>query len=600
MADGKGERAFGGGAYVMGMLAYGKSGQEKVARRSLEIPEKCPKSFVKPTEYQSAIRVCIQPDTATSATKFEDWSENEVLLLHHTIKEQETYRFTVETLHDDKTKEQVHVATRATNVKSALENFRLTDREIDQLRIFQAPGDPVAKLRDIHQDWTQVHQILGRVTNSIATALTWFSPLQFLRNGKVTRGWLEVLSYGDTAQGKSEMALAFLDHFGLGQHVTGENSSLAGLLAGVDKVGNQNYAKLGILPRNDRGLLHLDEWHDVPVDVKKSMSAPRSSGVITLSKIAFVSALARVRKLFMANPIDKRGRSVPMALSPFGILHVMGIMGGSPEDVRRLDYVIGWKEQDAITELIYGDPIKVGELRYGRELSRRLVLWAWTRKIEDVVFTEAAESVLRRTAHALVTTYSKAIPLWDAGDSINKLARVAAAVAAHLFSTTDGVSLIVDAPHVEAAARLVEGLYRSPDLEFLQMSGQEQRAGISWDEVREISQTLCGRQVEDYTKVRRLLVEILAAPEATWTPRGLAASSGTREEFATKVLARFRETGMLELLFGDSFKVMPRGVEAAKRILGFWSRESVPPHLESAPARDQLQAMFGAEECRDP
>ena len=65
------------------------------------------------------------------------------------------------------------------------------------------------------------------------------------------------------------------------------------------------------------------------------------------------------------------------------------------------------------------------------------------------------------------------------------------------------------------------------------------------------------------------------------------------------MLTRLRQSDCLEFLYNDAFKVLPRGVEAAKRIIAFWSQEKVPPHLEDAPAKDIIQGMFGATEVRD-
>jgi hypothetical protein len=103
------------------------------------------------------------------------------------------------------------------------------------------------------------------------------------------------------------------------------------------------------------------------------------------------------------------------------------------------------------------------EHRYTSELCRKLILWAWTRTREQVEFTAEATTAILRHSVELAKQFSAAIPLVDKGGMRYKLARLAAALAARLFSCSeDYESIVVYECHVEYVVNFIRQMYCAP------------------------------------------------------------------------------------------------------------------------------------------
>jgi hypothetical protein len=93
-----------------------------------------------------------------------------------------------------------------------------------------------------------------------------------------------------------------------------------------------------------------------------------------------------------------------------------------------------------------------------------LIRWVWTRKAEDVEFTQDAVETILVSAIAAARKYHSSIPLVEAADHRLKLARLSVGCAARLFSTdATGEKVIVEKEHVEFVVSLLEKCYHSLD-----------------------------------------------------------------------------------------------------------------------------------------
>jgi hypothetical protein len=347
--------------------------------------------------------------------------------------------------------------------------------------------DPLKALEEIHQEFElYVHKIRGRIYQSIAIALPWFSPLQIIWEGKKERGWLEVLVFGDTSQGKSAMVKRFQDHFQAGVFRSGKATSVAGLLAGARQLGGSKdwVVKPGLLPRCHGGLLSLDEYHGVSSDTARAMSQARSEGIVHYDKIVSFTRVCMVRKHFLANCINKEGESVWMAEESFPIRYVPLIMH-SPEDTRRLDYAVGFATSQEIRDQIFSPPSLNGHRQqFDSSRCASLVHWIWSRTAQDVIFLPETEAQILTNSRMMADRYDCEIPLVEAGDARIKLARVSAAVAGHLFSADEsGEKLLVKPEHVDAAFSLLEWIYHGTDTKFAEYAEHNRTAGATNDKV---------------------------------------------------------------------------------------------------------------------
>src|SRR6185503_2222957 len=92
-----------------------------------------------------------------------------------------------------------------------------------------------AKFDEIHQDLeANVTKIYRRRDLLTAFDLVTHSVLSFRFQGNIVhKGWCEALVIGDTRVGKSESVGRLVNHYRVGELVTGENASFAGLIGGM-------------------------------------------------------------------------------------------------------------------------------------------------------------------------------------------------------------------------------------------------------------------------------------------------------------------------------------------------------------------------------
>jgi hypothetical protein len=145
-------------------------------------------------------------------------------------------------------------------------------------------------------------------------------------------------------------------------------------------------------------------------------------------------------------------------------------------------------------------------------------MWAWSRTAEQVVWVgDAAARVLQiATEHGEKYRYATEIPIVEPNEQKVKLARLAVATAAMLFSASeDGQRVLVTADHVRFAADFLESLYAKPSLAFDDYAAAQRRKYHLEDagKVKEIvSRTGMGPKLlmEQSLLTQRDLQEILA------------------------------------------------------------------------------------------
>lgn len=365
-----------------------------------------------------------------------------------------------------KTQATVHLLSEAEPAQDNISAFAVTPELIDRLKIFQAPaGHLEERLSDIYDDFaTSVHKIRDRADMQIAYDLVWHSAIAFTFNGAlVRRGWVEALVMGDSGQGKSEMATTLLQHYGLGERVQSEQSSLAGLIGGLEKMGDTWLLSWGRIPLNDKRLLIIDEAHGLAGSTVEAMSDVRASGVAEITKIRTERTNARCRIIWLANPVS----GLTLGQHNQGVLAVKELFK-KPEDVRRLDLALTVASGD----VDFASSINVrrdesGDPKYSSAACRSLILWAWSRRPDQVEFSTDATDLILSSATSMAQRYHASIPLVEPSDQRLKLARLAVAAAARVYSASDdGERIRVEREHVEFVASFLEHVYSSPAMAY--------------------------------------------------------------------------------------------------------------------------------------
>lgn len=384
----------------------------------------------------------------------------------YNIDSNATYIFRGYMYPDPETQHAVFLLVDFEHAADQLDRYALTTERKAELRNFFPGGHDVGR---IHEFLDTTYEYLARRVSKIylrralhqAVDLAFHSALGFSFNNEfIRRGWLDVLIMGDTRTGKGYVTERLCRYYGVGEVASGENCTFAGLVGGVQQIGSRKSWAVtwGFLPRNDRRLVVIDEASAVGQDTLSRMSRVRSEGVAEVFKIVTERTLARTRTIWNANPSD--GRSIREF--EHGVEAVASITERK-EDLARFDYAIVIASDEV-------SPAVINQLRQElpseipgfQQACRDLILWVWSRKPTQVIFDAKAVDIILTNAVELGKRYHHSIPLVQAENMREKLAKVAVAIAARVFSTdAEGEKIVVTAACASYAVGFFKYIYDS-------------------------------------------------------------------------------------------------------------------------------------------
>lgn len=357
---------------------------------------------------------------------------------------------------------------------SDIDTFKMTPEVKELLSLFWPDEDqtPLQKMREIAEDLqANVTRIYSRTALHIAYDLVWHSVLNFkFRGVDIGKGWLELMVIGDTRTGKSDAAQRLCHHYGAGVLTTCEGATFAGLVGGVQKLSDVWMVQWGVIPLNDRRLVVLDEAGGIAgKGILEQMSSVRSSGIAQINKIQSRETPARTRLIWIANPVD--GERVEAYAN--GAVDALKGLANNPEDIARFDVAMAVASSDVpAREINTRRPPRVPH-QYTHAACATLVNWVWSRTPDQIRWAKGVENYVLDVAQELGRRYIPEPPLIQAENVRIKLARLAVAVAARLFSCDEtGERLVVHREHVAAAEKLLDGFYRMPSFGYADHSAQ--------------------------------------------------------------------------------------------------------------------------------
>jgi hypothetical protein len=328
--------------------------------------------------------------------------------------------------------------------------------------IEQFDGPPEARLEAISKMFeSRVTRIFAQRELHMAMDVVYHSVLKFkFGEVKPERGWMELLAVGETRSGKSTAAQQLIELYEQGHLCSGENTTVAGLLGGLEKktgFGSEGAwaISVGELPLCHRRLIVIDEAQGLDIGQIGKMSDVRSRGVVNIQKIRSGSWPSQVRIIWLANARKFRYKHKIEALHD---------QMGQAEDLARVDiplWLVRPRDDDVNRTQEPYDELTQDE----RNVIRWIVLWAWSRKPEQIVWKPTTVETLYRLREDLVNSYSiNEFPIFPESEAHVRLARMAVAIAARLYSTDDGENLVVRAEHVGAAHALYDLFLKDAEL----------------------------------------------------------------------------------------------------------------------------------------
>jgi len=389
----------------------------------------------------------------------------------YNIQTNKSYMLYGKTIPDPEDQTATHWFTKAEPMMESLQDFKLSDDYKDALKIFNPEENTIdaveLKFLEICEDLTYnapETAIIGREDLMIAFDLVYHSVLKFnFLGNEINKGWIECLILGDTGTGKTISALKLLRHYHLGEYITLEKATTAGIIGGISNIGNANIFTWGIFPINDGRLVILDEVNGLDQTAISDLSAIRSTGIAERTIVGSTRRTqARVRTIWISNP-RSNVRSIKYYSS--GVEAIRELIGRA-EDIQRFDFAVIVGADEVSAELI-NSPIKKKVIhKFTSELCNKLILWTWSRKPTDIKFEFEAEKLILKTAIEMGNKYSDSIPLVQVTTQRIKLARLAVATACRMFSTTDGENVIVKPFHVEFVKSYLDRIYNTPNFNY--------------------------------------------------------------------------------------------------------------------------------------
>lgn len=440
--------------------------QRLAIMKAIGVPSCCKKSEFAALSYYNIEHAIVSPPMDVVHRNAERISQP-AMCIGDRLEVNESYQITGRMYPHPKSQQSTLLISKYETTQDALSTYVCPPETAEQLRVFKTSSDVQSKLDHIYADFeANVTRIYMRRDLHLVCDLMYHSPLYLPFDGRVTKGWVEALVVGDSGHGKSAVSCGtdgqggLMEHYRLGKKVEAKNASVAGLLGGLQQMGQRWFVTWGEIPNSDRRAVIIEELKGAHPDVFAKLTDMRSSGRAKLEKIEKRETWARTRLLVNSNP--RSGRF--MDQFNFGVEAIKELIPGL-EDIRRFDVslIVAASEIKAsvLNQLNTSRPVV--QHTYTSDLCRSLVLWAWTRKPEEIDFTQDAQKLCLDLSTNLSSIFSDSIPIFDTASGKNKLARLSASLAARLFSTDDtGMMLCVLPEHVQYIYEWLKRIYSSP------------------------------------------------------------------------------------------------------------------------------------------
>jgi DNA primase len=360
--------------------------------------------------------------------------------------------------HPLKGQQVVGIVTKLEESDTSINRFSINDNTIESLKCFQVKShETVAdKMNELYERSKGIIGVEARKDVFYATDMYFHTPLEFNFGKRSERGYLDVMIVGDERTGKSQTAKKLLQQYELGLITSLKTATVAGLLGGSDQTAGGWKTKLGLIPRNHKGALILEEFSGGGQELISKLTEVRSSNRVRLTRVnGTIDVPAQVRMLSISNPAtNSDGTSTPLKNYPHGIKILLDLVGASA-DLARYDYFVLVEDAER-----YISPLEDFEQTpFPKESYQNRIRWVWSRKPEQIIIPRDVEEMIVKQAQELNDTYNSHIKLFGP-EAWKKLARMAIATAGLVCSMSDdGLNLIVRKEHVEWAKQYLVGCY---------------------------------------------------------------------------------------------------------------------------------------------
>ena len=350
-------------------------------------------------------------------------------------------------------------------------------------------GDRVAeRMHWLVDNYAEFAHVIHRDNIIYATMLCHFTPLYLRFNNETIKGWAKILAIGDSTVAKSKTARAgTIDLIGLGQVITGEMASMAGIAAAnTQGTSGQWVVEYGPLVLQDGKILVIDGAQKINPSEWAAINETERRGVLTVMKAGKAEANARTRLLLIFNPLSSDGssggnRQLTRSMDSFRYAAQSLETVQDSTGIARADFCAFVSAGDVTAEQVH----KLQSDNYDERIKclTSLCRHVWSGSYRAVFTEEATNKILSEATRLYDKFYVPKIQLVSM-DIDKKLARLSAATAAMTCNfSEDWRTLTITEKHVEYVVTLIEQEYEAAGLDAL---AKEDRQEITKEEAEQI------------------------------------------------------------------------------------------------------------------
>ena len=522
----------------------------------------CREIIAEPEEYTNVQKILFQ-ETASFVEGLEDTSfeHRYGLYCYEDARLMPTAKYDLEACRvtDPRTQQNFFVIRKAVTSAATLQGMALSDSTINYFQSLcnmTEDKNSLEEFMNIHYDmWKPMLGIEGRPDLFLLILLTYMSVTEINWKAGKIKGWLDSMVIGDTRTGKSQMAQRFVKQLKMGSYINGENSRRTGVIGGVQRFGDSWVITWGAIPLNDKGLLIIDEASGLTIDDIKELSATRSSGAVSINKIAKGEARARTRLLWLSNP--RSGRNLDeFYWKGFGAFQEYIPVA---EDQARFDLVLSAAREDVdVSKLLDNENSAGSTMMPNIDKYRELAAFAWAVEADSIKMTNEVIQQIKQEAIQLEKDYGGG-PLIVGVAVHEKILRISAALAILCGSIKNEPRTVhVQAPHVRWAVQFLRSCLEKDTFDY---SSYIREARKSTKE-KEKNVTFIRAQVA----IHDALPALLSSNQF----RGVQVKEilGVSQDESSKLLSELLKRGLLKITASGAYAPNKMLIDIVKQIGG--------------------------------
>lgn len=545
---------------VMKLIKCTEKQQNAVIHEMLGINQRCDRCTLEIKEHMNLeeLRLIPKAEANFGFSKEHEYVVRTGYYIGNNLKTNKRYTMAGYMYPEPNSQYATYVFDKAYPEKDLISDFELNEETLEHLKTFKVkPGQTIReKFDEIHTDLERnVTYIWERRNVAFAVDLIYHTVLNFyFQEQYVKRGWGELLIIGDSGQAKTTIVERLMHHYRLGELHSGESSRRTGLVYNMQQNNKRWFLVWGAFPLNDGGLLTIDELSGLSEDDLAVMSDVRSSGIAKATGVITAETTSRTRAIYISNP--RNGRQLNS--ETYGVNAVLKLMGKA-EDVRRLDIAMSVASGDVDPSLVnrsLKDLPPVPHV-YTSDLCNTRVLWAWSRKPDDVIITDEATQRILESATEMGAKYSSKIPIVEAADQRIKIARLAVAAACCVFSSDEtGEKVIVKPEHVDFVVDFMNELYCTKSFGYDRLSEQDATTSdTSADNISKLRALFLTLPLVDANEMAKILYQLPYFSRAT-----LEDYTGLSKDDLKMLLKYMTNNHLVDKVKGD-YRRLPLGTE---------------------------------------